>query len=583
MYDDERQPLTGRSARRTAAGRGRLWHPSYVMLFVTLLERAGNVGLAVNLVQYLEFHGFLGWSSTSATIAALACTRLTMLGAVFSGLLADTLFGHFRVLLVSLLLQFTASLLLLAAMVEEFEVPRDDVHRDLFQGLVTTGLILFGLGVAGTAGTQIPLGVSQHSLRKESEQKAKVYFPRCYWCINLGSTLGVFCGMLQVQVKYHMYGYILPPVLIFLSILVLLLLHKKILAEEPSRANPFADIWQVTKEAVRSRWRHRKTGMVIISLETDPNSKKYWKDTDGSLAHWVRHAEETRGGSMAYNTVAKAHNFLSVLAVLSVLMFSQITVSQTMTSFVSQGNLMTLPIPRATANHSSFYIPASFFTVFNGLGVLFGIPLASYVVYPRWQSYCRGTPPSHFQRITVGMVIAVLAIAAATVLEAERRQDGRWNSAVVSDHDNPNITLTVSSLKIFYQIPQYALSGISEAFITVSALEFAYSRSPTRMKGIAVGLVYASIGLSSCVSVGILWLIQKFQWSIFYMSNQQGEVHYFFLTLGCVMLVGLAIFQIISRRIKRAPIYSENLATSQSVTPQTTFSTVVNSNSSFSA
>ncbi|XP_065199176.1 solute carrier family 15 member 4-like [Sycon ciliatum] len=583
---DERQSLifvaataSARQSQRTSTtGSARLcskWHSSYIILLVSLLERVGKVGLAVNLVQYLKFHGFLGWSSASATIAALLCTKFTMLGAVITGLLADTLFGHFRVLLASLLLQFAGSLLLLTATLDEFEVKSDDEHRELFQGLVTSGLVMFGLGLAGSAGTEIPLGVSQHDLKKEGEQKAKVFFPRYYWCINVGSFFGTLCGVLQVQVRYHLYGYILPPVFYLLSIAVLLAMNKAILTEKPSRANPFSDIWSVAKEAIRVRWIQDKVETAKLIRENQKPNRKYWKDSGGSLANWVRHAEETCGGGMKYNTVAKAHNFLSVVAVLSIMVFCQITLTQTLTSFVSQGNLMTLPIPRVSMNRTSFYIPASFFNVFNNIGILLGIPLVIYVIYPRWQSFSQGAPPSHLKRITAGMVIAILAIVAATVLEVMRRQNGRWNSVTVADHTDPSITLTVSSLSIFYQIPQYSLSGISEVFIIVSALEFAYSRAPTRMKGIAVGLVYASTGLSSVVSVGTLLLIQKFDDTIFYRSNQQGEVHYFFLTLACIMVLGLVMFHIIGRHVKPVPIFSEPFESS--ARHQTSYGSAINS------
>ncbi|XP_065199178.1 solute carrier family 15 member 4-like [Sycon ciliatum] len=569
----ETQPLTGRAGRFTAItsrstneegtsnrSRGGAWHPSYTILAVALLERIGRAGIIINLVQYLEYHSFLEWSTADTTIAALLCTKLSFMGAVFSGLLADTLFGHYRVLLASLVLQFVGSLLLLAATVEEFESQRDDVHQGSFEGLVTSGLVLFGLGVAGCSGTEIPLGVSQHALRGETEQKAKSFFPRYYWFQNVGAVLGVsVIGTVQVQAKHnlHVYGYVLPPVFFFLSIVTFLVLNRGILTETPSRAHPFTDTWRTMKEAVRVRWRRR--GRVTLGSVAHAANRQYWKNTKGSLANWVRYAEESHGGCILYNTVARVHNFLSVIAILAAMVFCEVTIAQTYTSFVSQGNVMSLPIPRDSESRSSFYIPASFFASFNNVGVLLGIPLVVFIVYPCWQRFSGGTPPSHLKRITVGMVIAILAIAAAAVLEVERRSEGRWNSTVVVDHDNPgnpSTILTVSSVSISYQIPQYTLSGISEVFIIISALEFAYSRSPTGMKGISVGLVYGLAGLTSIVNVGVLQLIQAHDKTLFYVNGTQGKVHFYFIALGCIMVVGLAIFQVAASRFKTAPIYA---------------------------
>ncbi|XP_065199174.1 solute carrier family 15 member 4-like [Sycon ciliatum] len=556
----ERQPFADTGSPRIGIRRRSWpeWHSSYTVLLVSLLERVGKGGLVVNLVQYLEFHSFLGWSSNSATIATLLCTKLSMLGAILSGLLADTLFGHYRVLLVSLLLQLAGSLLLLAAVVAESNVAHDEKHHSSLEGLVISGLVLFGLGLAGSTGTEIPLGVSQHALRGESGQQAKVFFPRYYWCINVGSMLGLLSGVIQVQESYHVYGYILPPVFYFLSVIALLLLNRTILGEMPSRANPISDTWTVAKEAIRVRWRKNKRSPMVFTQERQGANRLYWKDSAGSLANWVRYAEKTYGGSFDYNRVAKVHNFLSVLAVLSAMMFCQITLAQTLTSFVSQGNLMRLPIQRAPANNGSFHIPASSFTAFNSIGVLLGTPIVICVIYPGWQAWSKGTPPSHLKRITFGMMLAIVVLMAAAALEVERRKAGRWDALTTADHSaNPHSKiLKVSSLPIYYQVPQYTLSGLSEVFITVSALEFAYSCSPPRMKGIAVGLVYASIGLSSIVSVGALLLIHALHPSMFYVSDQQGQVYYYYIALAGIMLVGLVLFLIVSKRFKRVPIYS---------------------------
>ncbi|XP_065199182.1 solute carrier family 15 member 4-like [Sycon ciliatum] len=564
VRESERLPLTAgenqtSSAKKRSSQRCLNWHPSYTVLAATFLERVAFVSL---LAVFTEYHEFIaGGNPTTSKVLLLLCTKVSYVGAVFSGLLADTVLGHYRVLLISILMQFAGSLLVLAAIIHNtMQSAREEVNvvqDSLFDRLVTPGLVLFGLGVAGAGGTEVPLGVSQHSLLGEAEQKAKAFFPRYYFLIGAGVVIGAGIGIVTAQgAAYQIYGHVLPSVFYFFSFLVLAL-SRGVRTEKPSRAHPLSDVWRVAKEAMKVIWRRPasrggggRRSMAASSSVAPYTGRVYWKNSKGSLADWVRYAEESHGGSIQYNTVARVHNFLSAVAVLAAMVIVGVTINQNLAVFISQGNRMT--VPRMSA---SLYVPASAVALFDTLGVLLGIPLVTYVIYPCWRSFSGGTPPSHLQRITVGILIAMLGTVAATILEVERRKEGRWNSTVIEDPDNPNRTLTISSVSIFWQIPQYTLCGLSEVFVLLSGMEFAYSRSPTGMKGISIGFGYAFLGLSAAGSVVLLWIMQQRFESLTYLDDAQGEVHLYFIVLGGILAVGLAVFQAVAMHFKTAPIY----------------------------
>ena len=131
---------------------------------------------------------------------------------------------------------------------------------------------------------------------------------------------------------------------------------------------------------------------------------------------------------------------------------------------------MQLPVVRDVAHENSTVIPPSVLASFNPLAILLAIPLLYAVVYPLCAKVTNGLPPSAISRIYVGMGIAFLAISMATVVEVERRRPGRWNWLNTTDRLSPGDVILVSDMSIFYQIPQYMLSGVAEVLSFLSGM-----------------------------------------------------------------------------------------------------------------
>ena len=67
----------------------------------------------------------------------------------------------------------------------------------------------------------------------------------------------------------------------------------------------------------------------------------------------------------------------------------------------------------------------------------------------------------------IGKLFAMLSIVCAAILEAKWLQ-------VVKSHNLVHDAETLVPLSILWQIPQYVLLGIAEAFVLVGKLEFFY-------------------------------------------------------------------------------------------------------------
>ena len=102
-----------------------------------------------------------------------------------------------------------------------------------------------------------------------------------------------------------------------------------------------------------------------------------------------------------------------------------------------------------------------------------------------------------------------------------------------------NIVVTV--LLLFMRLP--------------AALELAYVHSPINMKGTCIGIVYAFEGVAAMMSVGIFILLHHSRGlqSWFYSRGKRGVVHYYFMALAGIILVGIVIFHMAARFFRPVP------------------------------
>ncbi|KAF8403901.1 hypothetical protein HHK36_012007 [Tetracentron sinense] len=149
--------------------------------------------------------------------------------------------------------------------------------------------------------------------------------------------------------------------------------------------------------------------------------------------------------------------------------------------FVEQGAVMNSDV-------GNFHVPAASMSAFDICSVLVFTGIYRQIVVPfsgRLTSNSKGI--TELQRMGVGLVIGVLAMVAAAITELGRLK------RVVPGYE-------ISSLSIFWQIPQYVLVGASEVFMYVGQLEFFNAQSPDGIKSFGSSLCMASISFGNYVS-----------------------------------------------------------------------------------
>lgn len=127
---------------------------------------------------------------------------------------------------------------------------------------------------------------------------------------------------------------------------------------------------------------------------------------------------------------------------------------------------------------------------FNPVTIMVTIPILTFVIYPFLER--RRLKPGPITRMTIGFSIATLAGIVGALVQWKVYQLSPCGTHASSCGN-------VADISIWWQIPNTALSAISECFANVTAYEVAYARSPDSMKGLAIAIFLFMAALSSAL------------------------------------------------------------------------------------
>lgn len=121
----------------------------------------------------------------------------------------------------------------------------------------------------------------------------------------------------------------------------------------------------------------------------------------------------------------------------------------------------------------------------NSFFILLFIPAFTYGVYPAMERVWRFTP---LRKIGTGLALMVIAFALSSLIQV-------W----IETGQRPNI---------IWQILAYALLTASEVLVSITALEFAYTQAPRKMKSLVMSLYLFSVAAGNFLTAGVNHAIQ---------------------------------------------------------------------------
>ena len=155
----------------------------------------------------------------------------------------------------------------------------------------------------------------------------------------------------------------------------------------------------------------------------------------------------------------------------------------------------------------------------NAIMILLFIPLFQYVIYP---AIDRVFPLNPLRKIGLGIALSGVAFIVSA-----------WIESRISAGFFPSIG---------WQLPADALLTAAEVMVSITALEFAYTQAPPRMKSVIMSLYLLSISAGNLVTAGVNFAITRFNLQL------EGANYYLFFT-ALAMLASI-IFVFFARRYR---------------------------------
>lgn len=222
--------------------------------------------------------------------------------------------------------------------------------------------------------------------------------------------------------------------------------------------------------------------------------KAYWKELSGPL------------GRKALVNLIPIYLLISVFWSLF---------EQTATSWVIQADKMDRVV---NLGFTQFELLPSQLQSFNPFFILIFIPLFSLAIYPLIKRFFNITS---MQKIWIGMVLSSLSFVMLAIAESK-----------LGAGEHPSI---------IWHVWAYMFLTAGEIMISITALEFAYTQSPNKLKSFVMSFYLLSISLGNIIAALVNWFIQSEDGS----NKLAGASYFWFFVI--LVLVAAFLLMLISR------------------------------------
>uniref|UniRef100_A0A0D9X4J9 Uncharacterized protein n=1 Tax=Leersia perrieri TaxID=77586 RepID=A0A0D9X4J9_9ORYZ len=559
----------GRPAARSRTGR---WGAAAMILVAELNERLTTLGIAVNLVTYLTATMHVGNAEAANVVTNFMGVSFML--CLLGGFVADSFLGRYLTIAiftavqasgVTILTISTAAPGLRPAACPAGSPPATCERASSSQmGILYLALYLTALGTGGLKSSVSGFGSDQFDETNPGEKSQMMrFFNWFFFFISLGSLLAVTVLVYVQDNLGRPWGYGACAAAIAGGLVVFLAGTRRYRFKKLV-GSPLTQIAAVVVAA----WRKRRLELPsdpamlhdidvgkIAAVEAEEASSKKSKIKQ-RLPHtkqfrFLDHAaidDEALSGNgeerskWTLATLTDVEEVKTVVRMLPIwattIMFW--TVYAQMTTFsVSQATTMDRHIG------SSFQIPAGSLTVFFVGSILLTVPIYDRIVVPisrRFSGNPHGLTP--LQRIGVGLVLSILAMAVAALTEVKRLKIAK-NSHLAAGEPVP--------MTVFWLIPQFFFVGAGEAFTYIGQLDFFLRECPKGMKTMSTGLFLSTLSLGFFVSSALVTVVHKITgdrhpWIADDLNK--GQLDKFYWLLAGICAANLAVYLVAARWYK---------------------------------
>ncbi|XP_043700186.1 protein NRT1/ PTR FAMILY 2.8 [Telopea speciosissima] len=496
-------PLSPHSQRKAGG-----WKSMPYIIGNETFEKLASMSIIANITVYLrtKYHldGIL--LVNVVTIWFGSSNFSPLLGAFIS----DAYLGRFG----TLLLGSFASLLGMGVMTLTAAVPQlrpptcykgtDCVQPQKWQlGVLFTALGLLAIGAGGIRPCNIAFGVDQFDLRTEKGKRDVESFFDWYY---LSFTIALFIAFtivvyVQTNISWVV-GLAIPTVCLAVSIFVFLLGTSIYYYMKP-QGSVFTDLIKVAVASIRKR---NLTSKQVEEhelydpqvMEAEPLVTKL-PHTDGLVcldkAAVITDPAELDNEGVARNgwklcSVQQVEHLKCIIRVIPVWL-AGITCFTVMDQQGTFGVLQALQMDRHITH--SFEVPPGLMGIGPMVTLSLWIIIYERVIIPSASKLAKKEVRLSMRtRMVIGIIMSILCMVVAGTIERQRR------NKALKDHSY------AASMSFAWLVPQFMLSGLTEAFMAIAIMEFLTMQLPQSMRTIAGSIFFLSLAFASYISTFVV-------------------------------------------------------------------------------
>ncbi|KAH6756357.1 nitrate transporter 1:2 [Perilla frutescens var. hirtella] len=481
------------------------------VLVVEVLENLAYLANASNLVLYLTQYMHLTPSESANSVTNFMGTAFLL--ALLGGFLSDAFLTAYNIYLISAILEFLGLVILtMQAQSSSLQPPKCDPKREEIPcqqvngakaALLFSGLYLVALGVGGIKGSLPAHGAEQFDENTPRGRKERsTFFNYFVFSLAAGSLIAVTLVVWIEDNKGWQWGFGISTLTILLSI-PMFLAGSTFYRNKIPLGSPLTTICKVLIASLLNY-----SSNAIASMATSPSCKgelggvgSIKMDTNSPESpsqslKFLNRAAANREGKLkcSVQQVEEVKIVMKVLPIFGCTIILNCCLAQLSTFSVQQAATM-------NTNLGSLKLPPASLPVFPVVFIMILAPLYDHVIIPLARKVTKSEMGiSHLQRIGTGLILSIIAMAAAALVETKRRR-------VASDSqllDSETTPLPITFLWIAFQ---YLLLGSADLFTLAGLLEFFFTEAPFSMRSLATSLSFASLAMGYYLSTLIVSLV----------------------------------------------------------------------------
>ncbi|XP_058207349.1 protein NRT1/ PTR FAMILY 5.1 isoform X2 [Rhododendron vialii] len=465
-------------------------------------------GIASNLVVYLTTR--LHEDTVSSVRNVNNWSGWVWLTPILGAYISDSYLGRFWTFTLSSLIYVMGMILLTMAVSIKFWKPACangvcDKASPSQTAFFYSALYIIAVGAGGTKPNISTFGADQFDDYNPHEKTLKASFFNWWMFSSFIGALMATLALVYIQENLGWgLGYGIPTVGLILSLLIFYFGTPTYRHKVRKTRSPAGDLLKVATAA----FANRKLSVPSHSSELHEFEWQHYIDTGKRQVHHTpifkfldKAAIKEGSPSSASKTPCTVTQVEGAKLVLGMLLIWLVTLipstiwAQINTLFVKQGTTLDSRLG------TTFKIPAASLSSFVTLSMLLSVPMYDRYFVPFMRKKT-GNPRgiTLLQRLGIGFVIQIIAIAVAYAVEIKRMNVLRVNETGPKD---------IVPMSIFWLLPQYVLLGIADVFNCIGLLEFFYDQSPEDMQSLGTTFFTSGIGVGNFLNSFLVTVVNE--------------------------------------------------------------------------